>query len=160
MFWDIFHDHVGRFLNTISQFNTEKRGKNYFKIVEDEFVRKITQKLCFLESNSSKYRKLPQIRPQNSNSLQNFDYFWYNTLLAPSGAYATLKKVAIYIVKLLYQGINIGLFMYSMTTGDSIFLFYTTPKVRGIQKSPQKANFWTFHKPPKCPFFAKSNPLC
>ena len=60
----------------------------------------------FLESNSCKYRKLPQMRPQNLNSLQNFGYLWYKTLLAPSGAYATLKKVAIYIVKLLYQAIN------------------------------------------------------
>ena len=86
-----------------------------------EFVRKITQKLCFFESNSSKYRKLPQMRPQNLNSLKNFGYFWYKTLLAPSDAYATLKKVAIYIVKLLYQGINIDLFMYSLTIADSIF---------------------------------------
>ena len=37
--------------------------KKSVKAMEDEFVSNLTQKLCFLESNSCKYCKLLQTRP-------------------------------------------------------------------------------------------------
>ena len=51
--------------------------------------------LGFLEAKLRENRKLPQTRPQKSDSMQNFGKFWYKTLLALSGAYTTFSKLPI-----------------------------------------------------------------
>ena len=70
----------------------------------------------------------------------------------PSGAYTTLKNLPISLLKQHTRVQTLPIFMYTPAAEDSIFIFYRSPKIRTIQKLPEKSTFLTLPKPPKCLF--------
>ena len=72
--------------------------KNSVKVLKDEFYNKFSSKMCFFESNSFKYRKLPQMRPPKSNSMQNLGRSLSLTLFVPSCSCTILKYPSIFIL--------------------------------------------------------------
>ena len=112
----------------------------------------------FLEAKLRENRRLPQTRPQKSESMQKFGKFWYMTLMAPSGAYMTLKHLPIYPIKSTYQGTNFASF--HVHPGSSGFHFWALqkPKDQGYPKVTKKVQIFDLAQTPKMSFFGPKHP--
>ena len=104
--------------------------KNSVKVMEDDFVRNLTQKLYFLEYNSYKYRKLPQKWLPISNFMHNLGNFSLHTLFVPICSCTTFEKSAIYLVKWTTRVHTLQLLVYTNASQKLVICNYRTPNIR------------------------------